>query len=112
MRIRMTWVAVGAMITLLLFTSNAWDKVAASIVAESLFVTGIALAGIVAIGPLWCSLYIAGRKNGILVVEGTYSLCRNPLYLFRFIGAVGFGLATETVTVPLVIAAVFAAFYP
>jgi hypothetical protein len=38
------------------------------------------------------SLYIGGRKNSVLVQYGPYSLMRNPLYTFSFIGALGIGL--------------------
>lgn len=39
-------------------------------------------------GRASCSLYIGGRKKQEIVSNGPYSLCRNPLYVFSFIGAV------------------------
>lgn len=33
---------------------------------------------------LWATLYVAGRKNHQLVIEGPYSVCRNPLYFGSF----------------------------
>lgn len=50
------------------------------------------LAIVIAIvGRAWCSLYIGGRKKAEIVVLGPYSLSRNPLYVFSFIGAFGIG---------------------
>jgi len=56
---------------------------------------GILLAGVGALGRLWCSLYIGGRKTHELVSAGPYGWCRNPLYLFSLIGALGVGLSTR-----------------
>lgn len=73
---------------------------------------GCILVGIASLGRLWCSLYIAGYKTDSLVVEGPYSLCRNPLYLFSLIGAVGVGFASETITLPVVLFLIFTIYYP
>jgi protein-S-isoprenylcysteine O-methyltransferase Ste14 len=43
------------------------------------------------VGRTWCSLYIGGRKTRTLVVDGPYSVSRNPLYVFSIIGAAGVG---------------------
>lgn len=70
------------------------------------------LAGIASLGRLWCSLYISGHKNNTLVTVGPYSMCRNPLYFFSLVGAVGVGLATETLSVPLIAVVFFSLYYP
>jgi len=59
------------------------------------------------IGRIWCSLYIAGRKDQTLCTEGPYSLCRNPLYLFSFIGVAGVFLALQS----LLLTAIAVVFY-
>ena len=51
------------------------------------------------LGRAWCSLYIGGRKKQEIVTSGPYSLCRNPLYVFSFIGAFGIGAQTGSLTV-------------
>lgn len=39
-------------------------------------------------------------------------MCRNPLYLFSFIGGIGVACATETLTIPLITALAFWIYYP
>lgn len=56
------------------------------------------------LGRAWCSLYIGGRKKQEIVSSGPYSLCRNPLYVFSFIGAFGVGAQTGSLSVGLVFA--------
>jgi hypothetical protein len=43
---------------------------------------------------------------------GPYSLCRNPLYVFSFLGMFGVALATNTLTFPLVVTLGFLVLYP
>jgi protein-S-isoprenylcysteine O-methyltransferase Ste14 len=63
--------------------SAAWLKL-------MLRIAGVLFIGAAVLGRIWCALYIAGRKNTDLCIDGPYSICRNPLYLFSFFGAVGF----------------------
>ena len=63
---------------------------------------GLAMIVICVVGRAWCSLYIGGRKKAEIVTRGPYSLCRNPLYLFSFIGAFGMGAQTGSVVMALV----------
>jgi protein-S-isoprenylcysteine O-methyltransferase Ste14 len=39
------------------------------------------------LGRAWSTRYIGERKANLLVTEGPYSVSRNPLYLFSFLGA-------------------------
>ncbi len=96
-----------------LFFYNGWDATEGLRIYALIFNTiGFFLAGIGAIGRIWCSVYIAGYKTQKLVTSGPYSMTRNPLYFFSFIGAVGVGLVSETLTIPLLIAIGFALYYP
>ncbi|WP_420477647.1 methyltransferase family protein [Brevundimonas sp. FT23028] len=71
---------------------------------EGVEALGLALIVLAIVGRGWCSLYIGGRKKAEIVDRGPYSITRNPLYVFSFIGAFGIGAQTGS----LVVGAVFA----
>jgi protein-S-isoprenylcysteine O-methyltransferase Ste14 len=98
------------LIILILFSASNWED--RKLISDALFVAGALLVGVATVGRLWCSLYISGYKNNVLIKIGPYSTSRNPLYFFSLLGAVGVGLATETITVPLIILIAFALYYP
>lgn len=60
---------------------------------------GMALIAVCILGRVWCSLYIGGRKVRELIDYGPYSMVRNPLYVFSFIGAAGIGAQTGSLVV-------------
>jgi protein-S-isoprenylcysteine O-methyltransferase Ste14 len=93
-----------------LFTASKWRRY--PLIGTMLFAAGCLLVGIASVGRLWCALYISGYKKEFLITTGPYSLCRNPLYFFSLLGAIGVGLATETMMIPLVIGIAFALYYP
>lgn len=62
---------------------------------------------VAALGRVWTSAYISGRKTHELVADGPYSLTRNPLYFFSFLAYLGAGLAFEKLTVALAFVIVF-----
>ena len=70
-------------------------------------VAGILLVMACVVGRIWCALYIAGRKNAELCQDGPYSLCRNPLYWFSFLGVVGLLLAARLSSAAVIFAPVF-----
>lgn len=59
---------------------------------EALELCGFLFIALAIAGRVWSALYIAGRKKTELVESGPYSLSRNPLYLFTFLGTFGVGL--------------------
>lgn len=110
-RLNITRVFVGFIFLLLMTSTSKWETIS-PLISGILFVGGCFLAGIASLGRLWCALYIAGYKTERLVVKGPYSISRNPLYFFSLIGGIGVGLATETITIPLLILAAFGWYYP
>ncbi len=110
-RIFITRIVAFLSVVVLVFSSSVWDE-KDPLVAFILFLAGIFLVAVAALGRMWCSLYIAGYKNNKLVTEGPYSIVRNPLYFFSLLGAVGVGFATETVTFPAVVLIMFSLYYP
>jgi protein-S-isoprenylcysteine O-methyltransferase Ste14 len=83
-----------------------------ALVGDALFFLGTVMVGVGVLGRAWCLSYIGGNKRNMVIQHGPYSLCRNPLYLFSFIGAIGIGLATKTFVFPLIVLAVFVIYYP
>jgi protein-S-isoprenylcysteine O-methyltransferase Ste14 len=99
-----------AVTALILFSGSRWNEI--GLEGETLFAAGLVLVAAAIVGRLWCSLYICGYKTGTLVTVGPYSLCRHPLYFFSFLGALGIGLCTETITIAAIMGAAFLVYYP
>jgi protein-S-isoprenylcysteine O-methyltransferase Ste14 len=66
-------------------------------------ILGFICVAVACLGRIWCSLFIAGYKDEVLVTTGPYAHCRHPLYSFSIVGALGLGLASKS---PLLCAAV------
>lgn len=57
-------------------------------------IIGIFLLFVGIVGRLYATLYIGGMKNSgsdgnSFISDGIYSVCRNPLYFFSFVGLLG-----------------------
>jgi len=78
-----------------------------SVTNLSLEISALVLLMVAAMGRLWSAAFITGKKSKVLVTDGPYSIMRNPLYFFSFLGFVGAGLAFESLTLALALAAVF-----
>ena len=104
-RIIATRIGIVGLVLLALGSDSVWKTE----FAEHCFCgLAILLATIGCLGRVWCLAYIAGRKNQELVTQGPYSICRNPLYLFSVVGAVGVGMASCTFTLPIAVLIGFA----
>ena len=110
-RIALSRVFVLALLLIILLSSSATDQ-RWPLFGETLFFMGVVLAAVASMGRLWCAVYIAGYKTDTLVMQGPYSMSRNPLYFFSLIGAMGVALATETMIFPVLVLFAFAAYYP
>jgi hypothetical protein len=73
---------------------------------------GFIMVVITTLGRIWCFVYISGYKDDRLVQYGPYSLVRNPLYVFSFIGTIGLGFASENLLVLALMVILFSVFYP
>ena len=110
-RLPVSRLASAVAVVFLLLSTNRWETGGAG-TATALFTLGMFLVAIGSLGRMWCSLYIAGYKDQVLITQGPYSLTRNPLYFFSVFGALGVGFCTETFTFPALLLAVMVLYYP
>lgn len=74
-------------------------------------ITGYLLVIMCVLGRGYCSLFIGGRKNDVLVTEGPFSVCRNPLYFFSFLGVIGIGAQSDMLLFLIMLIVAFASYY-
>lgn len=80
-------------------SASLWES--GSFAHELIEWSGIALIVFCIIGRTWSSFYIGGRKTKELVQYGPYSVSRNPLYLFTFVGSAGVGAQLGSVSLAI-----------
>lgn len=73
---------------------------------------GFALIILCVVGRIYCSIFIAGHKSSQLVTGGPFSLVRNPLYVFSFLGMLGVGLQFGMLMIPTLLIILFCIYYP
>jgi protein-S-isoprenylcysteine O-methyltransferase Ste14 len=88
------------------FMAPVWSDRHVGLAAGFAF-TGLLLVSLGVVGRVWALSYLVGKKSKSLVTEGPFSLCRNPLYLFSFLGMLGLCLRTRTLVIPAVVMPVF-----
>ncbi|AQR62485.1 hypothetical protein BZG35_13145 [Brevundimonas sp. LM2] len=104
-------VGLSVLLGLALFTGSHWGE--GSWPRLPIETIGLVLIVIAIVGRGWCSLYIGGRKATELVTTGPYSISRNPLYGFSFMGSLGVGLQSGSLLLGLVfLLAAMAIFLP
>jgi len=93
-RIRLT----QAMYALMVFTAALSDGRAlagdAALLAQA---AGFVLVACGTLWRLWSAVFVAGRKDVEVVMEGPYARCRHPLYLGSLVAGLGLGLTTRSV---------------
>ncbi len=79
---------------------GTWLDLVADVIGWILFLNAAVLR-------MWSTLYLVGRKEKVVVSEGPYSVCRNPLYLgsFSLMLSVGFLLKSLTFALGILCAA-------
>ena len=70
---------------------------------------GFLIVALACLGRIWCSLFIAGHKDEVLVTTGPYARCRHPLYSFSVLGALGLGLTSRSALLCLLVVVLMAA---
>lgn len=108
-RIRITRAFAAVLLLALLFVAPLYERY--ELVTATLRWTGYLALIVGVMGRVWCSAYIGGRKSQLIIDVGPYSMTRNPLYVFSFIGVVGVGLVTGMLTVTVFLEVVFALYY-
>lgn len=111
MRIPVSRLASTVAVIFLIFSTSRWETRSEGMTL-ALFTLGMLLVAIGSLGRMWCSVYIAGYKDKVLITQGPYSISRNPLYFFSLFGALGIGFCTETFTFPLGLLIVMMLYYP
>jgi protein-S-isoprenylcysteine O-methyltransferase Ste14 len=92
-RLRLTLLWYLGLVVAAAFTRPASLPAPAAVMVDAL---ALLLVGGAVLGRIWCSVFIAGRKDQQLVVDGPYATCRHPLYVLSVVGAAGLGLATHS----------------
>ena len=109
-RVRKVMIGVGlAVVVALALVTRARMPQTLNEAVEAL---GLGLSLVCIVGRAGCSLYIGGRKKIEIVDRGPYSISRNPLYVFSFMGAFGVGAQTGSLVMAgLFLAVTMAVFY-
>lgn len=80
--------------------------------AHELFdMLGLFLVAICALGRLYTTAFLGGKKNTKLVTHGPFSIVRNPLYVFSLLGFTGIAFMTNHITLMLFVPLCFAILY-
>jgi protein-S-isoprenylcysteine O-methyltransferase Ste14 len=72
-------------------------------------ILGFLLVTLACLGRIWCSVFIAGHKDEMLVTTGPYAACRHPLYAFSILGALGLGITSMSPLLCVLVVALIAA---
>lgn len=78
---------------------------------EALEMFGELLVAACVVGRIYCTAFLGGYKNQILITTGPFSMCRNPLYFCSFIGVVGISMMSNHLLLLLLIPALFVLVY-
>lgn len=110
-RIRLQGAFAAGVTAVLLISLESWH-ILSPILENLLSLAGWVLVGLGVLGRVWSGSYICGYKNERLMMDGPYSVCRNPLYFYSFLAGLGVMFITETLILPLLFIVVFWGCYP
>ncbi len=107
-RLSFSWILGFLLIFLIVFSKSRYEGTSLYEVFELL---GYGFLVLATLGRIWCTVYIGGRKDEELCTDGPYSICRNPLYIFSFFGAVGIILSAQELVLLGVVVPFFVYYY-
>lgn len=100
------------LILIFLFSEHSWaNKSYSGLLNLVLQSAGLIFITVAVLGRLWAALYLCGNKTHTLVTYGPYSMVRNPLYFFSFIGVIGVGLTSGSLVGLLLLIFIFLFYY-
>lgn len=101
---------VTIVLLLMVFTTSLWQLSNTSVwIIDSI---ALLLLLVACLGRVWCIMYIGGHKNTSVVSAGPYSMVRNPLYVFSFVGAIGLVLMTHSFVIAALLLIFYVGIYP
>lgn len=109
-RLNISRVLIGVLILLDLLSLPRWHIKPVSLIGIEFLAFIFVLSA--TFGRLWALSYISGNKTQNLIIDGPYSLMRNPLYFFSLCGAIGLGIASKSILVFGLILLAFTIYYP
>lgn len=96
---------------LLLLVAVSQRTAADGLAGLLLQLAGFACVACAALGRVWTSVFIAGRKDAELVRIGPYASVRHPLYALSLLAMLGIGLTTRSVAIGATLPVVFGWLY-
>lgn len=72
---------------------------------------GYFLIAVCVLGRVYSTAFLGGHKNTSLIRKGPFSIVRNPLYVFSYIGILGVSIMSGRMCVVLINAVIFAIMY-
>lgn len=103
---------IFAALVVLVFIFSQPLLISGSSLREIMHWAGYTLIIIGAFGRVYCSLFIGGRKNTLVMRSGPFSVVRNPLYVFSFLATLGIGLLSGMWVMTALLVGAFITYYP
>jgi protein-S-isoprenylcysteine O-methyltransferase Ste14 len=100
-RMAVSRILLASAIALMLFTRQYWSYESA--LHETFDALGYVLIVFCGMGRLYTTAFLGGIKNEVLVTHGPFSVVRNPLYVFSWLGFTGFAIFSNNLWVMLLV---------
>lgn len=108
-RIRDTRIVAGLLVLSFLVSNSMVPD--GSMGHEILEFIGYFLIAVCVLGRVYSTAFLGGHKNQSLIRQGPFSVVRNPLYVFSYIGIIGVSIMSGRVLVLVINAVLFAVMY-